>query len=241
MYLCFLIFPIWANRRARRRFSRLLQATRGTPSRSLDLFSMYMVFYLFVLVTFTIYWVCILIDVGDCWRDPECGAGYFREEAGVVEFWYSVLVQIYALLVLVVLEVHSHWVPVPYSGNSTVGMKTTVYNGQTSTVYSNGTTTIMSKGVPATVYLATTEISTVYQPTIEISTEVSTVFLPITKTVLNTISATPEGWYLRIIERYVTETPHISTIHLQQLQGSWLWVLGAELLSISSQPKFCRS
>lgn len=179
-----------------------------------------MVFYLFVLVTFTIYWVCILIDVGDCWRDPECGAGYFREEAGVVEFWYSVLVQIYALLVLVVLEVHSHWVPAPYSGNSTVGMKTTVYNGQTSTVYSNGTTTIMSKGVPATVYLATTEISTeistetVYQPATEISTEISTVFLPVTKTVLNSIDATPGGWYLEILERYVTETPQISTIYL---------------------------
>lgn len=219
MYLCFLIFPIWANRRARRRFSRILQATRGTPSRSLDLFSMYMVFYVFVFVAFSIYWVCLLVDLADCWQDPECGASYFRTEVGVVEFWYLVAVQGYALLVMFALEVHSHWVPVPYSGNVTADSKTTVYSGQMRTVYSNGTTTVMSGRAPATVHLP---ISTVHLPistetSTETSTEISTVYQPTTvylyptetttEAVLRIVDTTTEGFYVKLLSRYVTETP----------------------------------
>lgn len=95
-----------------------------------------------------------------------------------MEFWYSVIVQCYAYMVRFAYEVHSHWAPVPYSGRSTVGLKTTVYNGQTRTIYSDGTTAIMIKGMPATIYLPAT-----------------TVYLPTTQTVLDIIGheATPEG------------------------------------------------
>lgn len=153
--------------------------TRGTPSRSLDLFSMYIVFYVFIIVSFTIYWICQLINVGDCWRDPECGVDYFKNEVGIVEFWYSVVLHCYANLVWFTHEVHTHWMPVPYSGNATVRVKTTAYDGQMRTVYSDRTTTIVSE-----VYLPPTEVSTVYQAT--------TVYLPATQTVADIIDTTPE-------------------------------------------------
>lgn len=135
---------------------------------------MYIVFYVFVLVSYTIYWICQLIDVGYCWRDPECGVDYFKSEAGIVEFWYSVILHCYANLVWFTHEVHTHWIPVPYGGNATAGVKTTAYDGQTRTIYSD-----------RTVYLPPTEVSTVYQAA-------TTIYLPATQTVADIIDTIPE-------------------------------------------------
>lgn len=198
---------------------------------------MYMVFYVFVFVAFSIYWVSLLVDIGDCWQDPECGASYFRTEVGVVEFWYLMAVQGYTLLVMFAQEVHSHWVPLSYAGNVTADSKTTVYNGHMRTVYSNGTTTVMGGAAPATVHLpisteTSIETSTVYQPTIEVSTEISTVYRPTTvylnpaktttEAVLGIIdyaataaTTTTEGFYVRLLLRYVTENPNLDgLLHL---------------------------
>lgn len=141
---------------------------------------MYIVFYVFILVSFTIYWICQLIDARDCWRNPECGVDYFKTEVGIVEFWYSVVLYCYANSVWFIHEIHTHWDPVPYGGNSTIGVKAATYNGQTTTIYSDRTT-----AMPVTVYLSTpTKISTVYQAT--------TVYLTAIQTVADIIDTTPE-------------------------------------------------